>query len=104
MPTEKTSFETPRRNLAGLGRDALAAEMTAFGAEPFRARQLWHWIYHRGATDFAGMTTLAKSFRADLAERYVVSRPRAVADRQSIDGTRQSLLPFPHAHPAPTVH
>ena len=23
------------------------------GAEPFRARQLWHWIYHRGATDFA---------------------------------------------------
>ena len=31
------------------------------GEPAFRARQLWHWIYHRGATDFAGMTTLAKS-------------------------------------------
>ncbi|TMJ64598.1 MAG: 23S rRNA (adenine(2503)-C(2))-methyltransferase RlmN, partial [Alphaproteobacteria bacterium] len=49
MPTEILS-ETPRRNLVGLGREALAAEMAEFGAEPFRARQLWHWIYRRGAT------------------------------------------------------
>ena len=43
-------------NLVGMSRAELAAEMAAFGAEPFRARQLWHWIYHRGATDFTGMT------------------------------------------------
>ena len=50
-----------------MGRAELAAEMAAFGAEPFRARQLWHWIYHRGATDFTGMTSLAKGFRERLA-------------------------------------
>jgi hypothetical protein len=32
----------PRRDLVGLGRAALAEEMAGFGAEPFRARQLWH--------------------------------------------------------------
>ena len=36
-----------RRDLVGLGRAELAAEMAKFGAEPFRARQLWQWIYHR---------------------------------------------------------
>ena len=45
--------------------------MAAIGARPFRARQLWHWIYHRGATDFAPMTTSPRSFRARLAERFV---------------------------------
>jgi adenine C2-methylase RlmN of 23S rRNA A2503 and tRNA A37 len=33
---------------------------------PFRARQLWPWIYHRGATDFALMTSLSKKFRERL--------------------------------------
>jgi 23S rRNA (adenine2503-C2)-methyltransferase len=93
-----------RIELIGLDRAELAAELARVGEPPFRARQLWHWIYHRGATDFARMTTLAKSFRADLAERYVVSRPRAVVDRQSIDGTRKWLLGFADGQEAETVH
>ena len=93
-----------RIELIGLDRAELAAELARVGEPPFRARQLWHWIYHRGATDFAAMTTLAKSFRADLAERYVVSRPRAVVDRQSIDGTRKWLLRFADGQEAETVH
>ena len=56
----------------------------------FRAKQLWHWIYHRGETDFEKMTSLAKPFRAALAERFEVGRPGVTVDRQSIDGTRKS--------------
>jgi 23S rRNA (adenine2503-C2)-methyltransferase len=93
-----------RIELIGLDRSELEAELARVGEPPFRARQLWHWIYHRGATDFAKMTSLAKSFRADLAERHVVSRPRAVVDRQSIDGTRKWLLGFADGQEAETVH
>ncbi|HEY2113140.1 MAG TPA: 23S rRNA (adenine(2503)-C(2))-methyltransferase RlmN [Dongiaceae bacterium] len=93
-----------RIELIGLDRADLEAELARIGEPPFRARQLWHWIYHRGATDFAKMTTLAKSFRADLAERYALSRPRAVVDRQSIDGTRKWLLGFADGQEAETVH
>ncbi|HTV89393.1 MAG TPA: hypothetical protein VME41_10295, partial [Stellaceae bacterium] len=53
MSDPDTAPAGERRNLAGLGRAELAAEMAALGAEPFRAGQLWHWIYHRGVTDFA---------------------------------------------------
>ncbi|HEV8680668.1 MAG TPA: 23S rRNA (adenine(2503)-C(2))-methyltransferase RlmN [Stellaceae bacterium] len=91
-------------NLVGLSRAALAAEMAAFGAEPFRARQLWHWIYHRGVTDFAAMTNLAKGFRDRLAERYVLRRPAISAALASADGTRKWLLRFDDGQEVETVH
>jgi 23S rRNA (adenine2503-C2)-methyltransferase len=93
-----------RRNLAGLGRAEIAGEMAAFGAERFRAGQLWHWIYHRGATDFATMTNLAKPFRERLAAKYELRRPEIAAGRLSIDGTRKWLLRFDDGQAAETVH
>ena len=36
-----------------------------------RAKQIWHWIYNRGATDFAQMTDIAKAQHPWLAERFV---------------------------------
>jgi 23S rRNA (adenine2503-C2)-methyltransferase len=92
------------KNLVGLARDELTAEMAAIGAEPFRARQLWHWIYHRGASDFAAMTSLAKDFRAQLAERYVVARPATSRALTSADGTRKWLLRFGDGQEVECVH
>jgi 23S rRNA (adenine2503-C2)-methyltransferase len=91
-------------NLVGLSRDELTAAMTGIGQPAFRARQLWNWIYHRGATDFAAMSNLSKDFRAALAERFVVQRPAISVDRKSIDGTRKWLLKFPDGQEVETVH
>jgi 23S rRNA (adenine2503-C2)-methyltransferase len=93
-----------RHNLVGLDRARLAAEMAAIGAPAFRARQLWHWIYHRGATDFAAMTTLAKDFRARLAEQFVITRPAVSQALHSSDGTRKWLLKFVDGQEIETVH
>src|SRR5712692_5413913 len=103
MRTETIS-EQPRRNLVGLGRAALAAEMAEFGAEPFRARQLWHWIYNRGATDFAVMTSLSRPFREKLAAHYELSRPAVSRSLTSVDGTCKWLLRFPDGEEVETVH
>ena len=90
--------------MVGIGRAELAEEMAAFGAEPFRARQLWHWIYYRGATDFAAMTNLAKGFREQLAERYALRRPAVANAQASSDGTRKWLLRFDDGQEVETVH
>jgi 23S rRNA (adenine2503-C2)-methyltransferase len=108
MSVDKSPPE-PRRdlvgpNLVGMGRAGLAEEMAGFGAEPFRARQLWHWIYHRGATDFADMTNLAKGFRERLAARYELRRPEVTRALASIDGTRKWLLRFADGQEVETVH
>ena len=94
----------PRRNLVGIGRAELAAEMAAAGVEPFRTRQLWHWIYHRGVGDFADMTNLAKGFRQQLAERYELRRPEISTAQVSADGTRKWLLRFDDGQEVETVH
>ena len=93
-----------RTDLVGLSRAELTEAMAAFGEKPFRARQLWHWIYHRGETDFAAMTTLAKPFRAKLTERFTVTHPQVSRDQASLDGTRKWLLRFADGNEAETVY
>jgi len=93
-----------RKNLVGLSRADLAAEMTALGEKPFRAKQLWHWIYHQGETDFDKMTTLAKPFREKLAETHVVRRPAVATVQTSEDRTRKWLVRFEDNQEAETVY
>jgi 23S rRNA (adenine2503-C2)-methyltransferase len=108
MPDDDSSSKLQRApappNLVGIDRTALAEEMAGFGAEPFRARQLWHWIYHRGAIDFAEMTTLAKGFRERLAADYALRRPEIARALASLDGTRKWLLRFADGQEVETVH
>ncbi len=93
-----------RRDLVGLSREELAAEMVAIGEKPFRAKQLWHWIYHQGETDFAKMTTIAKPMQAKLAERFVVARPEVSNSQLSADTTRKMLFRFRDGQQVETVY
>jgi 23S rRNA (adenine2503-C2)-methyltransferase len=85
-----------RVDLVGLARDAIRAELEKAGLEPrqakLRAKQLWHQIYNRGATDFAAMSDIAKPQRAWLAERFAIGRPQVIEQLVSADGTRKWLL------------
>ena len=93
-----------RRNLIGLSRAELEAALAELGEPRFRAKQLWHWIYHRGVTDFAAMTSLGKALREKLAEGFVVARPDVATAQASSDGTRKWLLRFADRQEAECVH
>jgi 23S rRNA (adenine2503-C2)-methyltransferase len=93
-----------RRDLVGLNRDELAIEMAAIGEAPFRVKQLWHWIYHQGVTDFAKMSSIAKPLQLKLAERFVVGRPEAATVQTSTDETRKWLFRFRDGQEAETVY
>ena len=93
-----------RRDLVGLSRAELAAELAAIGEAPFRARQVWHWIYHQGVTDFAAMSTIARPTQGKLAERFVIGRPQAAVVQTSTDETRKWLFRFRDGQEAETVY
>ncbi len=93
-----------RRELVGLGREALAAVLAEAGEKPFRAKQLWHWIYHQGVTDFARMSTVARPLQEKLAERFVIGRPEAAVVQTSEDETRKWLFRFRDGQEAETVY
>ena len=61
-------------------------------AAKLRSKQVFHWIYHRGVTDFEMMTDIAKTMRPWLAQRFVIGRPQVVEAQLSSDGTRKWLL------------
>ena len=87
-----------RPSLIGLDVDALAGCLAGLDVperqQRLRARQLFHWIYHRGVTSFATMTTLPGDLRERLGETYSIARPEIVAAQHSSDGTRKWLLRF----------
>ena len=93
-----------RRELVGLSREGLAEALAAVGEKPFRAKQIWHWIYHQGVTDFAAMSSIAKPLRQTLAERFVIGRPEVASEQRSSDETRKWLFRFRDGQEAETVY
>ncbi|WP_019834073.1 23S rRNA (adenine(2503)-C(2))-methyltransferase RlmN [Sphingomonas sp. PR090111-T3T-6A] len=89
-------------DLVGLTRDQIRAELEAAGMEPkqakLRSKQLWHWIYNRGATSFETMTDIAKAQHPWLDQRFTVDRPAVVEAQVSSDGTRKWLLRSTDGH------
>lgn len=96
VPRAITPREDGRQDLLGLDKAGIRALLSAAGLDEkqakLRAKQLFHWLYHRGETDFEKMTDLGKPLRPWLAERFVVGRPQVVEAQLSSDGTRKWLL------------
>jgi 23S rRNA (adenine2503-C2)-methyltransferase len=93
--------EDGRFDLIGLPKAAIAAQLVEAGLDArqakLRAKQLWHWIYNRGVTNFTMMTDIAKAQQPWLTERFVISRPEVIEAQVSTDGTRKWLLRSPDA-------
>ncbi len=102
IPRDITPREDGRVDLIGLPRPQIAALFETAGldakAAKLRAKQCFHWLYHRGVTDFDMMTDIAKTMRPWLTERFVIGRPEVVEAQISTDGTRKWLLRTADAH------
>ena len=96
-----------RTAIVGLTRGELVAALAAAGLEPraarMRASQVWHWVYHRGATEFDAMTNIARDVQGVLAAHFVVGRPEVAQMQVSTDGTRKWLLRFDDGNEAECV-
>jgi 23S rRNA (adenine2503-C2)-methyltransferase len=91
-----------RVDLIGLARPRIAELFAEAGLDArqarLRAKQVFHWLYHRGVTEFEAMTDIAKPMRPWLAERFVIGRPEVVEAQHSTDGTRKWLLRTADGH------
>ena len=109
MDTTPAGTETAsKKSLAGLDRQALGDALAAVGVPAsnlrMRVSQLWHWIYFRGARDFSEMSSVSKTLRTTLAERYVLTRPEVIVEQVSSDGTRKWLLRVAPEHSGEKPH
>ena len=96
------------QNLVGLTRPAMRDVLIANGTPEKQAKmrvgQIWQWIYQWGVRDFAEMTNLAKAYRAELAEKFVIEVPEVVTKQVSEDGTRKYLVRIAGGHEVEVVY
>ena len=95
-------------NRVGLTRDAMRDVLIANGTPEKQAKmrvgQIWQWIYQWGVRDFDSMTNLAKGYRAELAEKFVIEVPEVVTRQESEDGTRKYLVRIAGGHEVEVVY
>ncbi len=98
----------PQQPLLGADLADIGTRLDAFGEKPgkrsMRARQIHHWLYHRGAQSFDDMTTLPADLRRWLQETQRIDRPLIVTEQRSTDGTIKWLLKLRDGQDIETVY
>jgi 23S rRNA (adenine2503-C2)-methyltransferase len=82
----------PRLHLLNFTFQELKAWLAEKGEKPFRASQIWRWIYHGRATSFDSMSDLSQSLRTTLNDHFVLFACSIVRHQSSPDGTEKLLV------------
>ena len=99
----------PRIDIRDLTLEELRAELAAMDERPFRAAQIFDWLYKKKAVRFEDFTSLSKSLREKLAARFTLAALELV--RPARVGRRHDQVPPPprrrrarrdRPHPGPT--
>ncbi len=82
--SENPILKAPRREqLCSLSLQELKERLKEIDEPPFRAQQIFEWVYRKGAVSFDAMTNLSKEFRARLEELFLFPAIRLVDTQQS---------------------
>jgi len=79
-------------NIKNLNLKELEEILTCWGLRPFHARQIFAWIYKKGANDFSLMSDLSSALRKKLAENFTLLDLKLVKKLKSKDGTEKFLF------------
>ncbi|MDX1547217.1 MAG: 23S rRNA (adenine(2503)-C(2))-methyltransferase RlmN [Rhodothermales bacterium] len=79
-------------DLKALSEPELEAFVETLGEPAYRGRQLFQWLYGKGATAFEAMTSLPKAFRERLAETAYIGTIHLDQLQTATDGTAKGLF------------
>ncbi|OIQ34242.1 MAG: 23S rRNA (adenine(2503)-C(2))-methyltransferase [Roseobacter sp. MedPE-SWchi] len=108
LTVPRKESEAGKTNLVGMTRDKMRQALIDIGIPEKQAKmrvgQIWQWIYQWGKRDFAEMTNLSKSLRAQLEESFEIAIPEVVSKQVSEDGTRKYLVRIAGGHEVEVVY
>ncbi|MBN2375586.1 MAG: 23S rRNA (adenine(2503)-C(2))-methyltransferase RlmN [Sedimentisphaerales bacterium] len=82
-------------NILGLTRQQLKDSLSEHGHPSYRADQILEWIYQRRVLDFAEMSNLSKTLRAELGENFTLGSSVVQDVQRCPDETTKFLLRWP---------
>ena len=80
------------KNIKDYDLEDLKKEFTEMNEKPFRAEQVFKWIYESKVTSFDEMTNLSLELREKLKENYTMCNFEILRKQESSDGTKKYLF------------
>ncbi|HEY2721771.1 MAG TPA: 23S rRNA (adenine(2503)-C(2))-methyltransferase RlmN [Chitinophagaceae bacterium] len=80
-------IKTVQKNIRHLTLTELEKYFESMAEKKFRAKQVYEWIWQKGALSFADMTNLAKQLRQHLGENFTLPALTIDTIQNSSDGT-----------------
>lgn len=80
------------KNIKDFNLEELKEELKAIGEKPYRAEQIFQWIYVEKVKSFEEMTNLSLDLRKRLEENYTICNYRILRKLESVDGTKKYLF------------
>ncbi|MBE4908776.1 23S rRNA (adenine(2503)-C(2))-methyltransferase RlmN [Bacillus luteolus] len=73
------------------------------GEKPFRATQIFEWLYSKRVTSFEEMTNLSKNLRENLDKYFTITTLKTIIQQTSSDGTMKFLFELHDGYSIETV-
>jgi 23S rRNA (adenine2503-C2)-methyltransferase len=83
-------MKTEKKNIRHLSLSELEQYFEEIGEKKFRAKQVYEWLWLRGAGSFEAMSNLSKELRQQLGEHFILPALTIDATQYSADGTIKS--------------
>ena len=80
------------KNIKDYDLKELKEELTKIGEKPFRAEQIFKWLYQEKVKEFSEMTNLSLELRKKLEENYTICNYKILRKQESKDGTIKYLF------------
>lgn len=81
-----------KRDIRKLTLDELKAFFAEHGEKPFRALQVYEWLWKKSAKDFDQMSNVSLAIREKLKEHFVINHIRVDRMQRSVDGTIKNAV------------
>ncbi len=89
---------TRKQNIRHLSLPQIQEVFANMGEKPFRAKQVYEWLWLKQARDFESMSNLSKPLRASLEENFTFPAIKVDATQHSSDGTIKSRFKLHDGH------
>lgn len=80
------------KNIKDYNLEELKEELKQMGEKPFRAEQIFKWIYCEKVKSFDEMTNISLELREKLKEQYTMCNFNILQKQESKDGTKKYLF------------
>ncbi|WP_342430552.1 23S rRNA (adenine(2503)-C(2))-methyltransferase RlmN [Neobacillus sp. FSL H8-0543] len=100
---KKTTLETNKTSIYSLELHMLKEWLTENGEKPFRAEQIFEWLYKKRVTSIEDMSNLSKGLRDKLSANFEITTLKTAIKQTSADGTTKFLFELHDGYSIETV-